>query len=75
MKQGLSPTNPSALFHAETSVWDYWSQYTDPSAHQGSPEGMTWEEYFQGNNFPAQFPLLYTNDMAQTITIPRCPNS
>jgi len=60
---GPSPTYPSSLLHAQSNVLNYWSQYTDPSAHTGSPPGMTWEEYFQINNFSNQFPLFYSTDM------------
>ena len=62
---GDTPTYPSALFNAKSNVLNYWSQYTDPSAHAGSPPGITWDEYFQNNNFSNQFPLFYSTDMGK----------
>ncbi|MFH1037344.1 MAG: glycosyl hydrolase-related protein [PVC group bacterium] len=60
---GPPPAYPSSLISAQTKVLFYWSQYTDPTVHQGSPPGTTWEGYFQDSGFPARFPILYSNDM------------
>ena len=70
---GDAPNYPLSLNRVNLEVLCYWSQYTDQT---GSPPGMTWEEYFQINNFSNQFPLFYSTDMgipAPYLGVPTYP--